>query len=291
MAPKDKNKVAAESTEIEKVAAPGAMQVFDYGEDVGAGFERQTDKDQSLPIMNVLQSNSPAVQENKIDGARAGMIVNTATSKLYESIPGKPGVLVIPACSDRVFLRYRKRTLGGGFRGKHQPNDPIVLAAQEEAERTGAKFGKLSVFGNSEEELSETFELYCILVDPEEGLMPAVFGFQSTKIKHYKNWNTRIRQCTVQQPNGRKVAPPYFAHPTIISTWLDKNSEGTFYNVAFRAAVDNDIKKSLMGPDDERYQAAKALKEFVLSGGAKVAYEKADGTAGSDDAGESAAPF
>lgn len=278
MAPKNKTTEVA----LEKLPENTAMQTFDYGEDVGAGFENQTEKDQALPIFNVLQANSPVVAENKIDNARAGMFINTATNKLYKEL------IIVPACTDRVFVRYRKRDLGGGFRGRHAPTDAIVQEAIAEAERKGSAYGRLEVAGNPEEELTETFELYCIVVD-DEGLVPGMFNFQSTKIKQYKNWNTAIRQMTVLQPNGRKVAPPFFAHLTRITTFFDKRDKGSFYNVKV-SPYDGDLKKSLLTPNDDRYMAARSLKEFVQSGAVKVDYAKADGAEGTGE-NEEAAPF
>lgn len=264
----------------------GAIVKYDYGEDAGGGFENQTDKDQNVPFFNVLQSNSPAVQENKIEGARAGMIVNTATNDLYEATPPRgAGILVVPCITDRVFLEYVKRDKGGGFRGRHKPESKVVIESMAIAEKEGLAFGEYPMPGAPDHELTETFELYLLLCQPGEEPLPGVFGFQSTKIKHYKNWNSRLRRLTLPRFDeaGNQVGkfnPPIFAHLTRITTWLDKNSFGSFYNVSVKADQNDNLPASMLAPDDLRYQMARDFKDFVLSGKAKIDYEKADGVAG-----------
>ena len=44
---------------------PPEAESFDYGDDAGQGFENQDMSDRKLPIIELLQSNSPQVVESK----------------------------------------------------------------------------------------------------------------------------------------------------------------------------------------------------------------------------------
>ena len=75
----------------------GAIATYDYGEDVGAGFENQSKDDLALPFIDILQPTSPEVvksQAAQSDGIRAGMIVNRVTGEVFD---GKKGIAIIPA--------------------------------------------------------------------------------------------------------------------------------------------------------------------------------------------------
>ena len=52
-------------------ASETALDVFDYGDDTGQGFENQDMSDRKLPIIELLQSNSPEVAESKGKCGRA----------------------------------------------------------------------------------------------------------------------------------------------------------------------------------------------------------------------------
>ena len=79
-------------------------------EDRGGGMEG-TDKDSfAIPFISVLQGLSPALQT--VEGAKIGMLINTVTNELYESIR------VIPCAFQRRYLKWLPRSKGGGYKGE-----------------------------------------------------------------------------------------------------------------------------------------------------------------------------
>src|SRR5262249_21956494 len=62
-----------------------AIEVFDYGEDAGQGYENQDMSDRKLPIIELLQSNSPEVAESK-GKMWAGQFRNTVTGEIYDEV-------------------------------------------------------------------------------------------------------------------------------------------------------------------------------------------------------------
>jgi hypothetical protein len=64
--------------------------------DAHAGFENVKQDSMALPILKLLQNGSGEAQkrnQNYIEGAEPGMLLNTVTKKLYD---GANGIMVIP---------------------------------------------------------------------------------------------------------------------------------------------------------------------------------------------------
>jgi hypothetical protein len=267
--------------EVATLNSTAVGQVIDYGDYAGGGFEGQTNADIAIPFINVLQALSPQLE--KIDGAKAGMLINTVTEEVFKS---DEGVLFIPALTQHVFVEWVPRDKGGGFVGVHASNSDIVARARasaaKKAEETGKDdFGKLNT--DSGNQLIETFYVYGVLADDVAPLGMAVLAFTSTKIKVYKKFNTKVRTHLVPTANGGRVNPPLFANLTRIKSFKDKNPKGEFYNFELVPAVGGDLKASLLAPSDPRFVAAVDCKKMVESGVARAAFES-QATSGDDSA-------
>ena len=148
-------------------------------------------------------------------------------------------------------------------------------------------------------ELVETVFMYVIPLD-EEGQPAggfAVLDFTSTKLSAWRSFNTALRSFTVQTPQGRKVAPPLFAHTIKATTRRQQNSQGAFYNYVLAPLRDADAEKgwsamrnSLIPRDHLAYMQAKELGEMVDAGFAKIQGLENDGEGQQSDADEEA-PF
>jgi hypothetical protein len=248
---------------------------MDYGDDavvVGSGpakgFEHQTSADGSMPFIIVLQQMTPVVAEQQIEGIRAGMLYNTVTQQYY----GNPeGMLFVPATTRHQYTEFVPRDKGGGYRGQHEINSPVVKAAIANSKEFGEYYHPET--GN---ELVETFYVFGVVCDGDHPAGQALMAFTSSKIKPYKNWISLVRAHTVTNPRNpeQKVIPPLYAHLTRITTEMKKNDKGTFHVPVLKAAT-GAIDTSLLAPNDPRFQAAKICKELVDAGAAKVNYEQA----------------
>ena len=270
---------------------PGALNTavvddFDYGDDRGQGFENQSMADRKLPVIELLQSNSPSVVRGK-GKVWAGMFRNTVTDEVMEQI------LFIPAITDHCFTEWLPRDDGGGFRGRHRKDSAVVREAI--ARNNGRSIGRLPVPQPNDKsgkvmpahELVETFEIYALLLSKDGevagiGLIP----FASTKIKEYRTWNTRIANFAPTL-GGRKFSPgeiPIFAHRVALTS-IDSPAGGQYdFKLPALAPANggDDLKNSLLPPKDLRYQAAKKLHDDVKTGLARAVYENASQDVGED---------
>lgn len=270
-----------------------AIEVFDYGDDAGQGFENQTMADRKLPIIELLQSNSPEVAQSK-GKIYAGQFRNTVTEEIYDE------VFLVPAITDNCWTEWIPRDDGGGFRGRHPIHAKIVRDAI--ARNDGRAIGKLPVpqppdpkTGKPQptHELVEAFEIYAILYSKEgEVLGFAMIPFTSTKIKIYKAWNSAIANFA-PTISGKKLSPgqvPIFAHRVKMTSESETKSTNTYMvPVLSPAEGGDDLKTSLLPKNDPRYIAAKKLHDDVLSGLAKAAYETTKQEPAADP--ESGVPF
>lgn len=238
-----------------------ALQNYEYGaDDIGAGYEHQTSADQQIPFVLLLQALSPCVTEGR-EGAQAGAWLNTVTDRIYAK---DKGFLFVPATTRHLYGEWTPRAQGGGFHGHREVDDPEVL----DAVRNSQQFGRYTL--ENGHELIETFYVYGVICDETNGPEMAVLSFTSAKIKVYKSWQTRIRQLSIPTPSGRRIRPPIYAHLTRIASKMQKNDKGTFYVPSISAANPEGLIASLLPPDDERFLAAKACRELVDSGDARI---------------------
>lgn len=257
-----------EDTPMEETAVavrPSAeLEAFDFGADAGDGFEGQTSEDYAIPFISVLQGLSPQCEDEEL-GARPGMLYNTVTEEVYS---GKEGIEIVPVVTQHVFVEWVPRDQGGGFVGIHQIDSDVVKAARE----ASTEFGKFfTPEGNT---LTETFYVYGLMVDEDGNEMVVVLPFTSTKISVYKKWNTRLGTFRI---GGQR--PPLFAHRVRVTTEKQDNTKGSFYNLVLKPA-EGDMKSSLLNPKGDVFAAAKAARELVTGGNARVAYDSQEQDAG-----------
>lgn len=271
MASKKDTQLAKKAEEKTALAVGG----FDYGEDAGSGWENTSQDDFTIPFLAVLQALSPQLNENDgayIDGAKVGMLLNTASNELYS---GKEGVEFVPCMTQHLFVEWKNRqTDGGGFIAVHDCDSQVVA----EAKAASKSFGKYTVpvEEGTPHDLVETFYLYGLIVKGDEVVTPCMISFSSTKIKAYKSALTPLRQV--------KGRPPLFAFRLRITTVSEKNAKGSFYNFKL-APAGGDAVGSLIDPTSKVFQEAKAFKDMVAEGKAKIDHSgQAAGDGSGDDA-------
>lgn len=284
MAAKRKNNVAT-------VDEPMALApVIDYGDDFGSGLDDVGQDEAGIPFLKILQVASPEVvgPAGKIEGAVAGDIVNTSIQQVTKS------VMVVPAVRQHVFVEWRPRSVGGGIAGVHEPGSDVVRKAKEDAAAAGREFFQLTVPTETDtpNDLVETYYLYAVVLDEAqnpEGFV--VIPFTGTAIPQYKKqFMRRAKYCLVDDGNGRKRNPPLFAHSLNVTTFLDGNKKGNWFNYNLAFAVSDNVRESLLTPGSAAYQAGKDLSSLVKSGQARADMSNA-ATASGDDAGDDGSAF
>lgn len=231
---------------------------YDWGEFAGLGFENQTQEDQSIPFLNLLQSNSPQCSDDEnYPDAKPGKLFNTVTGELFDS---KNGVVFAPCSTKHQFVEWVPRDSGGGFVAAYDINDPYVIEARKNAGRGGAI--KLPN-GN---DLVETFYMYGYICSDDKGLefaSPVVVSFKSTAIKPYRDAMTSIGLHAKRFPKQ----PPLFAYRLRLTSIKQEKDGYTFFNYVIKplngAPKDSMISKTAetAGMFDEAAAFARAVLE------------------------------
>lgn len=240
---------------------------FDYGEDSNEGFEGQTSDDLLVPRLIILQTNSPQVlpvDAGGVEGAKAGMLYCKATGELMKSCR------FVAAFSEKCFNEWITRDAGSGFVARHELGDPFVVQKLKETPR-----GKILFEGEDgkEHQLVETQYLYIMPLDDNNNPSGGYYllDFVSTKLSIWKNWNTKVRTFTMPMPEdqgGGRTRVPLYSHTVVITTEMQKNDQGRWFNAKLQPAGE-DIKSSLLPRGGVAYMAAKDLRELVKSGALK----------------------
>ena len=197
------------------IVPPSEIETYDV--DVN---ETPIERDQrAIPILRILQSNSPQVADpadGGIAGAKEGYIFNTTTLEVFEG--RNQGLYMIPVRVNHMVIEYVKREKdgsGGGFLNAYEPENPIVRRALERrradlgVDPSTPVFGKIpngvvedqdSPHKGKERELVDTWYIDGIFVVPnEDGSFPGHFGmhfraslaFQSSFIPVFNSWDAK----------------------------------------------------------------------------------------------------
>lgn len=256
-----------------------------YGDYSGIGFEGTQASDLSIPFLNLLQSNSPEVEDQLIDNAKPGQFLNSVTGELMDE------VIFIPCHKEELWVEWVPRTKGGGFVGSHSPFSEVVQNAIQK--NGGSRIppkgadGKRVGFKHNGNELIESYYVYGLLLNPAgtEVESFAVASFSSTKIKPFRDWLTSMYLI--------KGKPPLFANRARLKTVKQKNDSGTYYNFSISPFAAT-WSASLINPETEGglLEEAKQFREMVLSGVAKADLSQQSGeVAASPDTDSDTAPF
>jgi hypothetical protein len=243
-------------------SAGGAVALpdeYDYGADMGAGFENQTSEDVAIPFLNILQPTSPECQVEGSD-ARPGMIVNKTTGAV---ISGREGVAFVPAYTEHLLVEWVPRDKGGGIVGRHAIDGDFAKRVRAEQ-----PFGEYRT--ESGNDLVETFYVYGCALDEEGTDYPAILAFSSTHIRAYKGWMFQARAVVVKLPDGRKLTGlPLFSHGYRMRTEkVEKNGHTWFVPKIGWAGENADASRLVPGSD--LYQHARGVKEAIASGAARA---------------------
>jgi hypothetical protein len=239
------------------------LTAYDYGTDAGAGFEVVDKNFVSLPYINLLQALSPEVAnpDEIVDGAKPGKFINSVSKEIFDT------VTIQPVSMRRVYVQWKPDR--GGKVAEHFPESEVVRKAIADNKATpGSKFTDLFA---EDDVLVETYYVLA-LQHTNDGLLPVMLSFTSTKIRAFKEIITRISTARV---GGKQ--PPLFAHRWQLNSFGDRNAANQpFFNVKIVAPIDNNVIKSLIPPDSEYIAAAIALKAAYDAGDAKPVDQSAE---------------
>ena len=216
-------------------------------EDANSGLENITSEDLTIPRLKILQALSPEVNKRDgkyVDGASAGDVINTVTSKLYNE---DNELVVLPVSYKRLFLEWQPRENGGGLVAQHE--DQAILS-----KTTKNHIGQ-DVLQNGN--YIQTSANHFVLVLNKDGSYDqAMIPMAGTQLKKSRTWNSVM--ASIKLRSGDKVfTPPSFSHKYILKTVSESNDRGSWFGWSI----------SNIGPLSENemffYQAAKDFAQTV----------------------------
>lgn len=186
----------------------GALAVIDLEEFTGGGLEEVSVRDMSIPFLKILQDLSPEVKKSKneyIEGAEVGMICNTVTNELYQSVS------VVPCHFNFVVNEWKPNR--GGYVATHQDGSPELERAKK---------------ANPVNDFVDTANWY-VLINTPAGWSWGVIAFTSTQLKYSRKMMTRLQSIKMQGKNG-EFTPPLFAHIINASTTLETKDNNEWFS-------------------------------------------------------------
>ena len=249
--------MAKTTTEVAVKETAGAVgDVIDFGADAGGGFEDSDQSSYAIPFLRILQAISPQAKKQNpkyIQGAEEGDFINTVTEELYKAIDG---VTVIPCHYLHKYNEWAPER--GGYRGSHSVAAYTAMKKELQKDSKGNIFEANVETGNA---LTDTREHYVLIVDKDGLTTPAVLALSGSEIKKSKKWMTLMNGIRI---NG--VQAPMFSQMYRITPQAESNDKGEWSGVK----IDHIGQVTSI----HQYNEAKAFREMVRSGTAKVAEDE-----------------
>lgn len=255
-------KAAAKKSTSTAVAQPAKTEVstvLNFAADAGLGLEGADKASFAIPFLIVLQSNSPQLET--IEGAKAGMLLNSVTNELFTEAQ------LVPVAFQRRYLAWAPRASGGGFKGEFPVSQVEGEANELKWEKKPDHNGVPQMTMPDGSILKDTRNHF-ILILANGGATQAMFSLSSTQIKKSKRWMSRIQGVMLKDANGKAYNPPSFSHIYKCTTINEENDKGKWKGVQI----------DLVGPvqDAEIYQAAKTFHGLIVAGKVETAPPPAD---------------
>ncbi len=251
---------------VEDQLPVNAVSMSMFEQDAAMGMEEADKNAFAIPFLSLLQGLSPAIET--VDGAKAGLFINTITNELYAK------AVIVPCAYQRRFLRWSPRSSGGGFRGEYHPKDVETGNVPGMTEFNGTYFMDvpegttvlMDAQGHSLYDTLSDTRIHFVLVQSQNGSwQPAIMSLSSTQIKRSKRFMSIINGIEIKGSNGMTFTPPSFSHVYSVESVKESNTKGSWYSCVF----------SMEAPiaDAEVYAKAKAFSQSVTEGTAVAQHQ------------------
>ena len=215
-----------------------------FREDAEKGFENVRQESLALPILKLLQNSSGEAQkrnQNYVEGAEPGMLLNTVTKRLYN---GDTGINVIPCYYKLEYQEWADFGTGSGRPEQIYADDSDIIS---KTTRDGNK-DRLSN-GNYILTVHQNY----VLIVGDDAVETALISMSSSQGKISRKWQSLQMSQTMTDANGT-YTPASFSHIYNLSSVLNTGKGNQWYGYAVKT----------VGPvtDPSLYQRA---KDFHLS--------------------------
>ena len=235
----------------------------------GGGFSEVTTDDLAIPFIRVLAQLSPEVNKRDgkyIQGAEAGMFLNTVLNKAYN---GEKGILVVPCHYSKRFLEWKPRNSGGGFVGSFSPEEAATM-------RTVKNDRNEDILPNGNL-LVPTMQFFVLFVH-DEGVQPSLISMTSTQLKKGRKWLSQMQALTAKGKNGSYTLPS-FSSMYRLKTVAESNDKGDWFG--WDVSRERPLDMSNLDDADLVKQAV-SFMQSVKAGDVKIKHEEAEDLTPSD---------
>lgn len=255
----------ANANAVTKADSAALAQWGDY--EGATGFENVDRSELAIPFMNLLQSNSAMVEDEK---AKQGQFYNNVMETVVSDFQ------FVPCYRQRVFVEWVPVDSGGGFVGVHDPDSALVTEAIRANGNSPIKLQCTDRETGEVHDLVETIYLYGLLLNDGD-YERVVIGFSSMKLKKYRQFITKATAQTLLLGN-RRIKLPLWAHVWKVSSEpeIAKSNGKKFQNISMGFNGDS-AKDCRLTPSEELFQAGQAFHDMVAEGAARADLSSADG--------------
>ena len=231
-----------EEVQVKKAAQMPSTILF--REDAEKGFENVRQESLALPILKLLQNSSGEAQkrnQNYVEGAEPGMLLNTVTKRLYN---GDTGINVIPCYYKLEYQEWADFGTGSGRPEQIYADDSDIIS------KTTKDGGKDRLTNGNY--ILTVHQNYVIIVG-DDAVETALISMSSSQGKISRKWQSLQMSQTVTDATGT-FTPASFSHIYNLSSVLNTGKGNQWYGYAVKT----------VGPvtDPSLYQRA---KDFHMS--------------------------
>tara|TARA_R110000751_G_scaffold59094_3_gene124301 strand:- start:2939 stop:3751 length:813 start_codon:yes stop_codon:yes gene_type:complete len=247
-----KKEVAKKENTIVSTDVMSGLEQF-----ANSGLENVKARDVKLPIIKLLTSNSPALNESDAkynENAKPGDIFNEVSNTVYK---GKEGMLVVPCLYVNTFNEWADRGDSAGRPVAIHSDPSIMKTTQRDAE------GKDRTESGTYIENTGNHFVY-ILDEDYNPVENAMIAMKSTQKKKSRLWNSMMMSKRLQGKNGF-FTPPTWASVYRLTTIQESNSKGTWYGwtIAFDRFLDQPTDADLLQTTKSFSENAKTLDMVI----------------------------
>ena len=182
-----------------------------FREDAEKGFENVRQESLALPILKLLQNSSGEAQkrnQNYVEGAEPGMLLNTVTKRLYN---GDTGINVIPCYYKLEYQEGADFGTGSGRPEQIYGDDSDIISKT-------TKDGGKDRLQNGNYIL--TVGQHFVIIIGDKGSETAMISMSSSQGKVSRKWNSMMKSISLDGKNG-PFTPPSFSHIYKLSSVLN----------------------------------------------------------------------
>ena len=190
-----------------------------FEDDAAAGFENVKTTSLALPILKLLQNGSGEAQrrnQNYVEGAEPGMLLNTVTKKLYN---GAEGIEVIPCHYKLEYQEWADFGTGSG-----RPEN-IFDANSDILSKTKNEMGKDRLDNGN---YILTVGQHYVLIKDGISTENALISMSSSQGKVSRKWNSMMMSITLDGKDG-PYTPPSFSHKYRLTSVLNSGKGNQWY--------------------------------------------------------------